>query len=43
MSLFVSTDGKTAYFASNKLIGEGGWDIYGFPLYEDAKPERVLF
>ena len=43
MSLFVSTDGKTAYFASNKLIGEGGMDIYGFPLYEDAKPERVLF
>ncbi|MBR51976.1 MAG: hypothetical protein CMD36_03500 [Flavobacteriales bacterium] len=43
VSLFVSTDGKTAYFASNKLIGEGGWDIYGFPLYEDAKPERVLF
>ena len=43
VSLFVSTDGKTAYFASNKLIGEGGWDIYGFPLYEAAKPERVLF
>jgi len=43
VSLFVSTDGKTAYFASNKLIGEGGWDIYGFPLHEAAKPERVLF
>tara|TARA_Y100001933_G_C18993537_1_gene561555 strand:+ start:510 stop:2486 length:1977 start_codon:yes stop_codon:yes gene_type:complete len=43
VSLFVSTDGKTAYFASNKLIGKGGWDIYGFPLYEAAKPERVLF
>ena len=43
ISLFVSTDGKTAYFASNKLIGEGGWDIYEFPLHEEAKPERVLF
>ena len=43
VSLFVSTDGKTAYFASNKLIGEGGWDIYGFSLHEAAKPERVLF
>ncbi len=43
VSLFVTTDGKTAYFASNKLIGEGGWDIFGFPLYEAAKPERVLF
>ena len=42
VSLFVSTDGKTAYFASNKLIGEGGWDIYGFSLHEAAS-ERVLF
>ena len=43
VSMFVSTDGKTGYFASNKLIGEGGWDIYGFPLHGAAKPERVLF
>jgi len=21
----------------------GGWDIYSFPLHDDAKPERVLF
>ena len=43
ISLFVSTDGHKAYFASNQLDGVGGWDIYSFPLHDDAKPERVLF
>lgn len=47
LGLFVSTDGKTAYFASkkttDKLIGKGGWDLYSFPLYEGARPEKVLF
>ena len=43
ISLFVSTDGNKAYFASNQLDGVGGWDIYSFPLHDDAKPERVLF
>lgn len=43
ISLFVSTDGEKAYFASNQLKGVGGWDIYTFPLYEEASPGRVLF
>ena len=43
ISLFVSTDGNTAYFASNQLEGVGGWDVYSFPLHDGAKPERVLF
>ena len=43
LGLFVSTDGKTAYFSSNKLKGKGGWDLYHFPLYKEARPERVLF
>jgi len=43
ISLFVSTDGNDAYFASNNLEGVGGWDIYSFPLHAAAKPERVLF
>jgi len=43
ISLFVSTDGNKAYFASNQLKGVGGWDIYSFALHDDAKPERVLF
>jgi outer membrane protein OmpA-like peptidoglycan-associated protein/tetratricopeptide (TPR) repeat protein len=41
---FVSTDGKTAYFASNKLdVGPGGYDIYEFPLYAGARPKKLLF
>ena len=43
ISLFVSTDGNKAYFASNQLNGVGGWDIYSFPLHARAKPKRVLF
>jgi len=43
ISLFVSTDGNKAYFASNQFDGVGGWDVYFFPLHDDAKPERVLF
>lgn len=43
ISLFVTTDGKKAIFASNNLDGIGGWDMYSFDLYEDIQPERVLF
>ena len=43
ISLFVSTDGNKAYFASNQLDGVGGWDIYSFSLHNGAKPQRVLF
>ena len=43
LAFFVSTNGKTAYFSSNKLSGVGGWDLYEFPLYKSARPEKVLF
>ena len=43
LGFFVSTDGKTGYFASDKLKGNGGWDVYHFGLYKEARPERVLF
>ncbi|MCB0396692.1 MAG: PD40 domain-containing protein [Flavobacteriales bacterium] len=44
LGFFVSTDGQTAYFASNTIKeGKGGYDIYGFPLYKEAQPEKVLF
>jgi outer membrane protein OmpA-like peptidoglycan-associated protein/YHS domain-containing protein len=43
IGFIVSTDGKTGYFASNKLKGKGGYDIYSFPLYEGARPDKVLF
>ncbi len=41
IGLFVSLDGKMAYFNSNNLKGKGGWDLYSFELYKDARPERV--
>jgi len=43
LGMFVTTDGETAYFCSNKLDGVGGWDLYSFDLYEKVKPKRVLF
>lgn len=43
LGFFVSTDGKHGYFASDKLKGNGGWDVYSFDLYKEVRPERVLF
>lgn len=43
LGFFVSTDGKKGYFASNNLKGIGGYDIYEFELYNEIKPDRVLF
>ena len=40
--LIVSTDGRTAYFASGRFKGMGGLDIYGFKLPENVRPEEVL-
>ena len=40
---FVSTDGTQGFFASNKLSGKGGWDLYSFDLYDEARPDKVLF
>lgn len=38
LGLFVSIDGKMAYFSSR--LG-GNWNIYSFELYEDARPKSV--
>lgn len=38
LGLFVSTDGKLAYYSSQV---KGKWDIYGFELYEEARPKSV--
>lgn len=44
VGFFVSVDGKTAYFSSNQREdGIGGWDLFSFELYKEARPERVLF
>lgn len=42
VGFFVSTDGHYGYFASNKFDGFGGWDLYTFDLYEEARPEKVM-
>ena len=38
LGLFVSTDGKLAYFSSR--VG-GEWNIFSFELYEEARPKAV--
>lgn len=43
LGFFVSTDGKFGYFASNKFNEQGVWNIYYFELYQEARPEKVLF
>lgn len=48
LGFFVSTDGHYGYFATNtksKVKGKtvGGWDVYSFELYKEARPEEVAF
>ncbi len=48
LGFFVSTDGHLGYFASNlpaRVKGKsvGGYDIYSFELYKDARPDDVTF
>ena len=38
IGLFVSTDGKEAFFSSQQ---RGVWNIYSFELYEEARPKAV--
>jgi outer membrane protein OmpA-like peptidoglycan-associated protein/tetratricopeptide (TPR) repeat protein len=38
---FVSLDGKTGFFSSNKLKCSGGWDVYSFDLYKEARPDEM--
>jgi outer membrane protein OmpA-like peptidoglycan-associated protein len=48
LGFFAGLDGKYGYFASNKREkvkgrSKGGWDIYSFELYKEARPEEVRF
>lgn len=45
VGFFVSTDGSLGYISSKDLKGKGpgGWDIFSFPLYKEARPEKILF
>lgn len=42
-SLTISSDGKTAFFASDKEGGFGGLDIYSFELPEKLRPKPVTY
>lgn len=41
LGLFVSLDGRTAYFASNKIRSNSGWDLFSFSLPSSARPDAV--
>lgn len=43
LGFFVSTDGSKGYFATNKYSEKGDYNIFYFDLYEEARPEKVLF
>jgi len=43
VGLFVKPDGKAAYFASSRLMGLGGLDIYEFTLPEQFQPYDMVF
>ena len=52
-TLVVSLDGKTAYYASDRILSENnttqkekratGMDLYSFELYEEARPQPVTY
>lgn len=42
-TLFITADGKTAYYASDRSDSKGGLDIYSFELREDVRPAKTLW
>lgn len=42
-SLVVASDGKTAYYASDRADSRGQLDIYSFELRSDVRPARTLW
>ncbi len=42
-SIFVTPDGKTAYFASDRKDSRGRLDLYRFKLYPAARPVMTLY
>ncbi len=42
-SITISSDGLTAYYASDRADSRGGLDIYKFELREDIRPFKTLF
>lgn len=43
LAFIVSTNGQKIYFSSNNIGTKNGYDIYSAPLYERARPQKVLF
>ncbi|MGZ3764210.1 MAG: OmpA family protein [Mucilaginibacter sp.] len=41
--LTLTANGNYAFFSSNKLSGQGGFDIYTFELPENLRPHRVTY
>lgn len=42
-SLFVASDGVTAYYTSDRADSRGGLDLYKFQLQPDVRPARTLY
>lgn len=42
-TLFIASDGKTAYYASDRNDSRGGLDIYRFELRENVRPFKTLW
>ncbi len=42
-SLFVASDGVTAYYASDRADTRGGLDLYKFQLRKDIRPAKTLY
>ena len=42
-TLFISANGETAYYASDRSDTKGGMDLYSFELREDIRPYKTLW
>lgn len=42
-ALIVNAKGELAFFATNRLSGYGGLDIYAFKLYKEVRPQQVTY
>lgn len=42
-TLFINSDGATAYYSSDRSDSKGGLDIYSFELREDVRPFKTLW
>ncbi len=42
-TLFITAEGSTAYYSSDKSDSKGGLDIYHFELREDIRPNKTLW